>query len=73
MGEQDTRMVDLVKTSPKFGNADIAAKKAIHKIFEDAPTDEMESFIYYIMVNFYSYKYLQNVLAQIEKNGKEKF
>ena len=68
----DKKMVDLVRDSPKFDKADVEAKQAIHKIFEDAPTDPMENFIYYILVNYYSFKYLQNLIAQIEKNLAEK-
>ena len=68
----DKKMVDLVRDSPKFGKANVEAKQAIRKIFEDAPTDPMENFIYYILVNYYSFKYLQNLIAQIEKNLAEK-
>ena len=69
--EADERMVELVKESPKFNAADIHAKKAVHMIFENAPTDAMENFIYLILVNYYSYKYLLNTIAQIEKNAGE--
>lgn len=69
--EADERMLELLKESPKFGQADIYAKKAVHMIFENAPTDAMENFIYLILANYYSYKYLLNTIAQIEKNAGE--
>lgn len=68
----DEAMINLVKTSPQFSEADIYAKKAVHMIFENAPTDAMGNFIYLILVNYYSYRYLLNTVAQIEKNLEEK-
>ena len=68
----DEEMLNLVKESPKFGEADVYAKKAVHTIFENQPTDAMANFIYLILVNYYSYRYLLNTLAQVEKNLSEK-
>ena len=68
----DKEMINLVKESPKFSEADIYTKKAVHTIFENEPPDAMGKFIYLILVNYYSYKYLLNTMAQIEKNLSEK-
>lgn len=68
----DEEMFNLVKESPKFGEADVYAKKAVHTIFENQPTDAMANFIYLILVNYYSYRYLLNTLEQVEKNLSEK-
>ena len=68
----DEEIMKFVKDNPKFGEADVYAKKAVHTIFENQPTDAMANFIYLILVNYYSYRYLLNTLAQVEKNLSKK-
>ncbi len=69
MGD-DFRIIELFKeNSPSaFEIADKAAKKSLKDCSNNMPRGYLENFMFWTMVNWYSYQVMQEVVKEIEKD-----
>ena len=69
MTKTDTRVLDLIKAhnAPAAEKAETAARKAMDEVFNFAPKANVENFNYWLLMNYYTYKIVQDLLARLEQ------
>lgn len=67
--EEDFRIIELFKKDAPsaFETADKAAQKAMSECLSNVPRGKLENFIFWTMVNFYTYQVVQEIIRQNAK------
>lgn len=74
MGEEDFRIIESFKQhSPAaFKSADKDALDALKQIAKKSPKADSENFMYWILINYYTYQVTQEIIKNIEERSKQK-
>ena len=66
----DTRILDLIKAhnAPAAEEAENAARKAMDEVFNFAPKANVENFNYWLLMNYYTYEIVQDLLSRMGRN-----